>query len=257
MTPAIETQSLVKTFGSVRALDGLSLSVEAGSLFGLLGPNGAGKTTTMAVLTGQLLPDSGSASVLGTAPTADPIGVRAQVGILPETESPPSFLTPREYFDFVGAIRDLPPDVVEERAATWAERLAFAEKLDTLSTDLSRGQKQKVMIAGAFLHEPAAVFIDEPLSNLDPIIQERVKSYLREYRAAGNTVMLSTHNVEVAADLCSRVGIVHRGQLVAETAPGDLDPTESLLDVFVDEVEERVADESDGDAQAADSTRPP
>ncbi len=257
MTRAIETQSLSKTFGSVRALDGLSLSVEAGSLFGLLGPNGAGKTTTMAVLTGQLLPDSGSVSVLGTDPTEDPIGVREQVGILPETESPPSFLTPREYFDFVGAIRDLPSDVVDERAAAWADRLAFAEKLDTLSTDLSRGQKQKVMIAGAFLHEPAAVFIDEPLSNLDPIIQERVKTYLRKYRAAGNTVVLSTHNVDVAADLCSRVGIVHRGELVVETAPADLEPAESLLDVFVDEVGEGTAEGSEADVPAEDRTQAP
>jgi ABC-2 type transport system ATP-binding protein len=231
---AIETQSLVKSFGSVRALDGLSLAVESGALYGLLGPNGAGKTTTMAILTGQLRPDEGTASVLGIDPVAEPIRVREQVGILPEKESPPSFLTPREYFEFVGMVRDVPDDALGRRVEAWADRLAFGEKLDTLSTDLSRGQQQKVMIAGAFLHEPDAVFIDEPLANLDPIIQERVKAHLREYRDAGNTVLLSTHNVEVAASLCSNVGIVSGGELVAEIVPAELASDESLLDVFVE-----------------------
>jgi ABC-2 type transport system ATP-binding protein len=242
--PAISVDSLQKVFGTVTALDGLSLSVDSGALYGLLGPNGAGKTTTMAVLTGQLRPDGGTARVLGIDPVEAPIEVRERVGILPEKESPPSFLTPREYFSFVGSMRDLPEDVVEKRAAAWAERLAFAEKLDTLATDLSRGQQQKVMIAGAFLHEPEAVFIDEPLANLDPLMQERVKGYLREYREAGNTVLLSTHNVEVAADLCSEVGIVHRGRLVAERRPADLAPEESLLDVFVDVVDAGSAPEA-------------
>mgnify|MGYP006286510721 CR=1 FL=1 len=242
--PAISIDSLQKVFGTVTALDGLSLSVDSGALYGLLGPNGAGKTTTMAVLTGQLRPDGGTARVLGIDPVAAPLEVRERVGILPEKESPPSFLTPREYFSFVGSMRELPEDVVDERAGEWADRLAFAEKLDTLSTDLSRGQQQKVMIAGAFLHEPEAVFIDEPLANLDPLMQERVKGYLREYREAGNTVLLSTHNVDVAADLCSEVGIVHRGRLVAERRPVDLAPDESLLDVFVDVVDARSAPEA-------------
>ena len=242
--PAISVDSLQKVFGTVTALDGLSLSVDSGALYGLLGPNGAGKTTTMAVLTGQLRPDGGTARVLGIDPVAAPLDVRERVGILPEKESPPSFLTPREYFSFVGSMRELPEDVVETRAAAWAERLAFAEKLDTLATDLSRGQQQKVMIAGAFLHEPEAVFIDEPLANLDPLMQERVKGYLREYREAGNTVLLSTHNVDVAADLCSEVGIVHRGRLVAERRPTDLAPEESLLDVFVDAVDGQAASDA-------------
>ncbi|MFB6132649.1 MAG: AAA family ATPase, partial [Halanaeroarchaeum sp.] len=158
---------------------------------------------------------------------------RERVGILPEKESPPSFLTPREYFQFVGAVRDLPDEQVDVATDEWAQRLGFNEKLDTLSSDLSRGQKQKVMIATAFLHEPAAVFIDEPLANLDPLIQERVKRFLAEYREAGNTVLISTHNVEVAAELCTRVGILYDGRLLTDVRPGDLDPDRSLLDVFV------------------------
>ncbi|MFC7197921.1 ABC transporter ATP-binding protein [Halospeciosus flavus] len=233
---AISATDLRKTYGDVRALDGMSVEVERGELYGFLGPNGAGKTTTMEVLTGQLRPDSGSAAVLGTDPTEEPVETRARVGILPEQLSPPSFLTPREYFDFVGRVRGLDDDTVAERAETWAERLGYTAKVDTLCADLSRGQQQKVMVTQAFLHEPDAVFIDEPLANLDPIVQERVKRFLVEYAERGNAVLVSTHNVEVAEDICTRVGIVTNGTLVAERSADELGE-ESLLDVFFEEVE--------------------
>ena len=235
--PAIHTDSLQQAYGDVTALDGLSLSVAEGELFGLLGPNGAGKTTAMEVLTGQVVPDGGTASVLGVDPVAEPTAAREGVGILPEKESPPSFMTPREYFHFVGAVRGLPDGQVDERVEGWADRLGIAGKLDTMATDLSRGQQQKVMVAAAFLHEPALVFIDEPLANLDPIAQEGVKRFLRQYREAGNTVVLSTHDVGVAAELCTRVGVVYGGELVREVRPADLEDGTTLLDVFMDAVE--------------------
>ena len=241
--PVISADGLSKSFGDVDALAGLSLAVEAGELFGFLGPNGAGKTTTIRVLTGQLTPDAGSAEVLGVDPAAEPVEARRRLGVLPEQATPPSFLTPREFFDFVGTVRGLDDDVVAERVDAWAERLAFAEKLDTLDTDLSRGQQQKVMITATFLHEPAVVFIDEPLVNLDPIVQERVKRYLTAYVEAGNAVFLSTHHIEVAERLCTRVGVIRGGRLVAEREPASLGEGESLLDLFVTEA---------GDAATAD-----
>lgn len=243
--PAIQLDSVVKAYGETTALDGLTLSIEAGELFGLLGPNGAGKTTTMEILTGQTTPDEGTVEVLGIDPVEEPTAVRGKVGILPESESPPSFLTPREYLDFVGAVRGLPETDIPELTRTWAERLGFSGVLDTLSSDLSRGQQQKVMIAGAFLHEPEVVIIDEPLANLDPVVQEVVKEFLSEYRSAGHTVLLSTHDVSVAAELCSRVGILHRGSVVADIRPADLGE-ESLLDVFVEHVGEGVEAEVAG-----------
>ena len=233
---AIQIQGLTRAYGDVTAVDDLSLTVAEGELFGLLGPNGAGKTTTMEVLTGQVAPDGGEVTVLGVDPVERPVEVRDRVGVLPEKESPPSFMTPREYFDFVGAIRGMADDEVDERIETWADRLAFSEKLDTMATDLSRGQQQKVMIAGAFFHDPALVFIDEPLANLDPIIQERVKRFLRDYRDAGNTVVITTHDVDVAAELCTRVGVAYGGELVADVRPSELAAGETLLDVFLDRV---------------------
>jgi ABC-2 type transport system ATP-binding protein len=233
---AIETANLRKTYGDVTALADLSLSIERGELFGALGPNGAGKTTTIKILTGQLQPDSGSASVLGHDPVSEPVETRRHVGILPEQESPPSFLTPREYFEFVATVRDLDPGVVADRVTEWTERLAFAEKLDTVASDLSRGQQQKVMITQAFIHEPDVVFIDEPLANLDPIVQERVKDYLTAYRDAGNTIFISTHHIEVAAEVCSRVGIVSGGELITERVPSEMGADESLLDAFLENV---------------------
>ncbi|ELY80515.1 ABC transporter-related protein [Natrinema pallidum DSM 3751] len=215
----------------------MAFDVDRGEVYGFLGPNGAGKTTTIRVLTGQIEPDAGDVSVLGTDPVADPIETRRQVGILPEQESPPSFLTPREYLAFVGKVRGLDPDRVAERTDAWAERLGFESKLDTLHTDLSRGQQQKVMIAQAFVHEPDVVFIDEPLANLDPLVQEQVKRFLVSYAADDNAVFVSTHNIDVAEEICTRVGIVADGQLVAERSLAD-DPTdESLLDLFLDRVE--------------------
>ena len=244
--PAIETEGLRKAYGDLVAVDDLELSVDRGELFGLLGPNGAGKSTTIGVLTGQLAPDAGRARVLDSDPVADPVATRRHVGILPEGESPPSFLTPREYFQFVGTVRGLDDATVTERADAWVDRLAFREKLETLCTDLSRGQQQKVMVAAAFLHEPELVFIDEPLANLDPIVQERVRRFLVGFVESGSTVFLSTHHVEVAEAICTRVGILDRGRLVDTVDPASLAPDESLLDVFLETVGDGSSGASDG-----------
>lgn len=234
---AIRVRSLRKRYGDVTALDGITLSIGTGEVYGLLGPNGAGKTTTIAILTGQIRPDAGEATVLDRDVRADPVGVRERVGILPEQESPPSFMTPREYLQFVGSVRGMADGEVDARIEGWSERLWFENHLDTLATDLSRGQQQKVMIAGAFLDRPSVVFIDEPLVNLDPLVQERVKAYIRSYRSAGNTVLLSTHNIAVAAELCSHVGILSGGSLIDELTDETLGSGERLRAAFLDRVE--------------------
>lgn len=230
--PAVETMNLRKTYGDVVALDKLDLTVEHGELYGLLGPNGSGKTTTIEILTGQRTPSGGSARVLDTDPVADPLEVRRSIGILPEREDPPSFLTPREYLEFVGEIRDL--ENIKSRIQRWARKLEFQGILDTLSTDLSEGERQRLMLAQVFIHDPDLAFIDEPLVNLDPLMQATVKRHLEAYCDDGNTLFLSTHFVEVAEELCTEVGVIADGQLVAERDPTTL--SDGLLALFEDEV---------------------
>ena len=239
--PAIQTRELSKRYGDVVALDSLSLSVEGSECYGFLGPNGAGKSTTINVLTGQLRPDEGEARVAGVDPVETPVEARRRVGILPESGRPPSFLTVREYFEFAATARGLEEATMTERVDRWAERLEFAHKLDTLCTDLSQGERQKVLLTQAFVHEPEVVFIDEPLTNLDPIMQERVKEFFETYRSAGNTLFLSTHFVETAAEVCTQVGIINRGRLLEELRPRGMDG-DALLDRFFASVDDNIVE---------------
>ena len=212
MEIVLDAKNLTKTYGNVTAVDHVNLHVDEGALFGLLGPNGSGKTTMIKMLTGQTKPTAGSATVLGIDVTKDPIGVRARVGIIPEQETPPSFLTAIEYLEFVGAVRKIPE--IGTQADWWFEFLDFADKKNVLCKDLSRGTRQKLMFAQAFIHEPALALIDEPLINFDPIMQDVVKEYLAVYVKKGKTIFVSTHILEVAEEICSDFAILHKGTLL-------------------------------------------
>lgn len=231
---AIKLSNVSKHFGDVTALADLSLEVKPGELFGLLGNNGAGKTTTANIITGQMEPDSGECDVLGVNPADDPVEVRRQVGILPEREEPPSLLTPREYFEFVGDVHGVPDNKLQRRIVEWAGRLDFAGELDILNADLSRGEKQMVMITQAFLHEPDLIIIDEPLVNLDPQRQELVKEALVEYQQSGNTILLSTHRMPFAEEVCSRVAIINAGA-VADVIDTSNIPKDKTLEQYFTE----------------------
>jgi ABC-2 type transport system ATP-binding protein len=228
--PAISAAGLTKVYGDLVAVNHVTLSVEKGALFGLLGPNGSGKSTMIKMLTGQIRPTGGTATVLGLDVQQDPIGVRERVGIIPEQETPPSFLSAAEYLQFVGAIRKLPD--IEERAAWWFDFLDFADKKDVLCKDLSRGTRQKLMFAQAFIHKPELALIDEPLINFDPIMQHVVKDYLMAYVKAGNTIFLSTHILEVAEEICSGFAILHKGNILHTGTVSDLKTEHRHLDDF-------------------------
>ncbi len=208
----IETESLTKKYGELTAVNAVTLKVRAGSLFGLLGPNGSGKTTMIKMLTGQIRPTSGSAQVHGRDVTVDPVGIRRLVGIIPEQESPPSFLTAMEYLKFIGDIRKI--SELEEKAAWWFDFLEYGDKKDVLCKDLSRGTRQKLMLTQAFLHEPELALIDEPLINFDPIMQDKVKQFFVSYVQKENTLFISTHLLAVAEEICSEVAILHQGNLL-------------------------------------------
>ena len=212
MENVIETKNLTKKFGELRAVDNVSFYIKKGELFGLLGPNGSGKTTMIKMLTGQIQPTNGTASILDVDVLKKPIKIRELVGIIPEQETPPSFLTAEEYLEFVGKIRKL--DDIEKKRDKWFKLLDFEDQRNALCKDLSRGTRQKLMVAQAFLHEPKLAFIDEPLINLDPIIQRTLKDFLLNYIKKGNTVFFSTHVLEIAEEICTQIGIIYRGELL-------------------------------------------
>ena len=189
MAPVIEIKNLVKRYGNLTAVDNVSFNVDSGSLFGLLGPNGSGKTTIIKMLTGQIQISGGVARVVGIDVCSDPVGVRKVVGIIPEQESPPSFLTAEEYLFFVGKIRGL--SSIKEESDWWFSYLDYGDKRNVLCKDLSRGTRQKLMFSQAFIHKPALALIDEPLINFDPIMQKKVKDFLVSYVEKGNTIFLS------------------------------------------------------------------
>lgn len=230
MEVVLEAKNLTKRYGDVIAVDNVSLAVEKGALFGLLGPNGSGKTTMIKMLTGQTHPTGGSAKVLGLDVVQDPIGVRERVGIIPEQETPPSFLTATEYLDFVGEVRKIQD--VGKKADWWFDFLEFGEKRDVLCKDLSRGTRQKLMFTQAFLHQPALALIDEPLINFDPIMQRKVKDYLADYARRGNTIFISTHILGIAEEICSGFAILHKGKLLHTGTVADLAAQQQHLDDF-------------------------
>jgi ABC-2 type transport system ATP-binding protein len=177
-------------------------------------------------------PTSGTAKVLGINVVADPILVKAAIGIVPEIEYPPSFLTVEEYLHFVSSVRGLPDNGNTDR---WIEFFGLEEKRETMCMSLSKGQKKKVTLSAALLHEPRMLFMDEPFLDLDPLIQRKFKSWLFDFVKRGGTVFLSTHILELAEKLCTRVGIIDKGRLVAVGSLEELRTTkgEDLEQIFV------------------------
>jgi ABC-2 type transport system ATP-binding protein len=226
----ISVNNLTKRYGNLVAIDNISLTIKKGELFGLLGPNGSGKTTMIKILTGQIKPESGELSVLEVDVEKEPLKIRELVGIIPEQETPPSFLTAEEYLQFVCHIRGL--DAIDDRIDTWLHRFDFVNERNTLCKDLSRGTRQKLMVAQAFLHEPRVAFIDEPLINLDPLIQRVFKDFLLEYVNEGNTVFFSTHVLEIAEEICTEIGILHQGTLLHKGSVDEIKQKGTHLESF-------------------------
>ncbi len=226
--PVIEAHRLSKRYGTVDALRGIELRIERGEFFGLFGPNGAGKTIMLRILTGQLRPTSGSAQVLGVDVLAEPLRVKSLIGIVPEVESPPSYLTATEYLEFVARVRK--QDAVDARVAKWLEFFDLNEERNTLCKDLSKGTRQKLMLASAFLHDPELVFLDEPFINLDPIYQRKLREFLQEYVAGGGTVFMASHLLDIAERLCDHVAVIRDGSVIATGSVSQIRGSEADLE---------------------------
>jgi ABC-2 type transport system ATP-binding protein len=211
---SIEARDLTRRFGPHTALDGLTLDVAAGTAFGLLGANGAGKTTFIRLLTGILLPSSGSVRVDGLSPTSDAAAVREQLGFAPETSCLYPELRVRGFLRFAAGARDLAGDARETAVETAIARFQLESVADRRVGQLSKGFQQRVSLAQAFLHDPPLVIVDEPTSGLDPLQQQEVKRVLSERRGRC-TLILCTHDLAEARELTDRVAVLHAGRLVA------------------------------------------
>ncbi len=229
---AIEVSNIVKRFGETTALEGISFQVRKGTFFGCFGPNGAGKTTLLRILTGQLLPTLGDATVLGMDTRTQGREIKQAVGLVPEVESPPSYLTAREFLLFVGEIRGI--EDIDSRIRRWLDFFDLNEAGGTLCKDLSKGMRQKIMLAAAFIHEPELLFLDEPFINLDPIYQRKLRDYLLGLRDEGRTIFLCSHILEIAERLCEEVIILSRGRIKRQmTIAGMRSSGESLESLFL------------------------
>lgn len=217
---AIDAVDIVKDFGGMKALDHVDLRVEKGDFYGFFGPNGAGKTTLIRILTGQLEPTSGTVRVLDVDVVKEPLRVKELVGIVPEVESPPTYLTAYEYMYFVGKVRKL--DRLDERIEKWLAMFDLESKKGTICKDMSKGMRQKLMLASAFMHEPELLFLDEPFINLDPIYQKFLREHLEEYVSNGGTVFMCSHILEIAERLCNKLAIVNLGRVALQGRKADL-----------------------------------
>ena len=231
--PLVRAVDMGKRYGDFVALHPLNVEVHSGEFFGVFGPNGAGKSTFIKLLTGQLRPSIGQIEILGIDAEDSPQKLKANIGIVPESESPPSFLTPAEFLQFVARLRGL--DNLEQNVEHWLDWFGLQEKRDTMCKDLSKGQRQKVMLASAFIHKPKLLFLDEPFANLDPIYQRKCREWLLEHVKNGGTIFLCSHVLEMAERMCNRMAIINHGKVLAAGTVIGLkeNETETLEDVFI------------------------
>jgi ABC-2 type transport system ATP-binding protein len=220
---ALKLTALSKHFGRP-AVDRLDLTVRQGELYALLGPNGAGKTTTLRMVAGLLAPDAGSVEIFGIDLAANPAGAKQKIAYLPDDPMLYAKLKPTEYLEFVAGLWGIEAADAEPRARRLLDWLDLSKHAHELTEGFSRGMKQKLALAGALIHEPQLLILDEPLTGLDAAAARQVKDLLLEHVRGGGTVVLTTHILEVAERLAQRIGIIEHGRLIAQ---GTLDELRS------------------------------
>jgi ABC-2 type transport system ATP-binding protein len=246
---AIQANHLKKTFGTITAVDDVSLSVREGEIFGFLGPNGAGKTTTIRLLTGVLTPDSGEALIDHIDIHRHPLEAKTRMGVIPENSTVYGDLTPWQNMQLTGKFYGLPRNERDKRAEEILKRLGLWERQAALVRTFSKGMKQRISIACAIIHQPRVLFLDEPTTGLDVQSRRLVIDTIRRMNELGSTIFLTTHNIEEANALCQTVSIINKGKIVATDTPERLkktfDTTQSVEVSFDKLIDKAVlADES-------------
>jgi ABC-2 type transport system ATP-binding protein len=212
---ALEIHGLVKRFDRP-AVDGLELCVRAGEFYALVGPNGAGKTTTLRMIAGLLRPDAGTIHVLGVDALADPVEPKRAMAWISDEPMVYDKLTPREYLEFIAGLWSVAPELAEPRARELLDWLDLSPHANERCEGFSKGMRQKVALAGALIHDPRLIILDEPLTGLDAGSARQVKNVLRERVRAGGTIIMTTHILEVAERMADRIGVIAHGGLIAE-----------------------------------------
>lgn len=245
-------------YGERTAVQQLSLAVQPGEIYGLLGSNGAGKTSTIKAIVGLVRPVAGEIRVFGLDALRDGLSVKARTGYVPETSMLYEALTPREFLEFVASVRRMDPTTATRRMRSYAEAFRLETELEEPIATLSNGTRQKVLIIAALLHAPPLLVLDEPLNSLDPRSVRIMKDVLLRYVASGgHGVLFSTHTMEVAEQLCHRVGILDRGVLRGEGTLAALRERMTAGDATLEEIFLRLTQEGEGVRAAVDSLGAP
>jgi ABC-2 type transport system ATP-binding protein len=239
----IKLDGVTKAFGTLKAVDNLTLSIPPGELFCFLGPNGAGKTTTIKMLVGLLSPDSGTIEINGFDMAQNPTQAKQHIGYVPDSPFLYDKLTGVEFLTIVGGLYGMQRQEIDEQIALYRHHLDIGDWLNDVIEGYSQGMKQRVVFAAALFHEPKILVIDEPMVGLDPKTARIVKDLLRERASQGTTIFLSTHNLNVAEELAHRISIIHQGRLLHT---GTLDEFRQIThqDGNLEEVFLRIVEES-------------
>lgn len=234
----IEVTAVSKSFGSLKAVNELSLMVEPGEIRGLLGPNGSGKSTTMKIIMGMIKPDSGSVSVCGLDVRTKPVEARGYIGYVPETPFLYEYLSAAEYLDFVGVAYGLDKTERKNRAGDLLKALQMDTHVNEVMSGFSQGMRQKTALISALMHKPRVLILDEPLNGLDPRSARIVKDILHRLADEGVSILFSTHVLEIADAICRKITIIADGSTIAEGTSADIKAmaglkSSSLEDVFL------------------------
>ena len=220
--PALVVENLWKRYDGKPAVEGISLEVRRGEVFGLIGPNGAGKTTTLKIVVGLLKPDHGRVLVDGHDILANPYEYKSSIGYLPEATTLPDYLSGVEFLTFVGRLREMPRDVLHARMSDLFRRLDLEAPRRDLIVTYSKGMRQKLAFAASVIHTPQLLILDEPLIGVDPAGQHSIKEEVRDVTRRGGSVVVSTHMLDTAEKLCDRLAVMHRGAIAAMGSLADL-----------------------------------
>jgi len=219
---AVLAEDLTKFYGQRRGIEGLTLEVRVGEVMGFLGPNGAGKTTTIKMLGGVLAPTAGSVALCGIDLQAEPERAKRKIGFIPDRPYLYEKLTGLEFLRFTADIYGVPASEFQPKATATLKMFALSDWSNELIESYSHGMKQRLIMASAVLHDPEVLIVDEPMVGLDPLAIIMVKKLFRKLAAGGVTIFMSTHTLQVAEDICDRIGIIARGRLIANGTAADL-----------------------------------